>query len=249
MSLLSQNAQFYQTLRFEYRPNLKYYCFSHAGGYQTRSRAVLKKASTGGEPCPPSLWETRPCHSAICLTFQWTIHNSRAVCRRSDGLVTVGEFSCIPISLLQIFYSSSNFMMKKRFRARHNPVLYISIMHSLFLPWAISALLWKGNYTVPQNKFIHNLKNILNLSLKKKKDWKFRQERAPPFFIFPAFSRFLYYQPLSFSFNWKWKHVAFNENPISFQQVVILTRIWSCPTRVRRFIDLTTDENPVAAVS
>ncbi|XP_071440668.1 thrombospondin type-1 domain-containing protein 7B-like, partial [Hetaerina americana] len=76
------------------------------GGYQTRSRTVLrpvKPGANGGPPpsCPTALWETRPCastSSAPCLTYRWAILPSSEgpnapatiVCLRSDGVEVEG---------------------------------------------------------------------------------------------------------------------------------------------------------------
>nr|CAD7426297.1 unnamed protein product [Timema monikensis] len=59
-------------------------------GYQTRSRAVLKPPNIGGEPCPTALWETRPCFTGPCLTFDWAVDDDgQLTCRRSDGVVVI----------------------------------------------------------------------------------------------------------------------------------------------------------------
>ena len=64
------------------------------GGYQTRSRAVLKAPTPGGEPCPTALWETRPCFTGACLTFNWMIgEDGQITCQRSDGVIVVGKSS------------------------------------------------------------------------------------------------------------------------------------------------------------
>ncbi|XP_068083868.1 thrombospondin type-1 domain-containing protein 7B [Anabrus simplex] len=61
------------------------------GGYQTRSRAVLKPPAPGGEPCPTALWETRPCFTGPCLTFDWIMTEDGSItCQRSDGVIVVG---------------------------------------------------------------------------------------------------------------------------------------------------------------
>jgi len=63
------------------------------GGYQTRSRAVLKPPTPGGEPCPTALWETRPCFTGPCLTFGWVVSDDGHIsCQRSDGVIVVGKF-------------------------------------------------------------------------------------------------------------------------------------------------------------
>ncbi|PSN29270.1 Thrombospondin type-1 domain-containing protein 7A, partial [Blattella germanica] len=62
------------------------------GGYQTRSRAVLKAPTPGGEPCPTALWETRPCFTGACLTFSWVMgEDGQITCQRSDGVIVVGK--------------------------------------------------------------------------------------------------------------------------------------------------------------
>nr|CAD7411228.1 unnamed protein product [Timema poppensis] len=64
---------------------------SFLGGYQTRSRAVLRPPNIGGEPCPTALWETRPCFTGPCLTFDWAVDDDgQLTCRRSDGVVVIG---------------------------------------------------------------------------------------------------------------------------------------------------------------
>ncbi|KDR24128.1 Thrombospondin type-1 domain-containing protein 7B [Zootermopsis nevadensis] len=61
------------------------------GGYETRSRAVLKPPTPGGEPCPTALWETRPCFTGPCLTFGWVVGDDGHIsCQRSDGVRVVG---------------------------------------------------------------------------------------------------------------------------------------------------------------
>ena len=63
------------------------------GGYQTRSRAVLKPPTPGGEPCPTALWETRPCFTGPCLTFGWVVDDDGHIsCQRSDGVIVEGKF-------------------------------------------------------------------------------------------------------------------------------------------------------------
>jgi hypothetical protein len=62
------------------------------GGYQTRSRAVLKPPTPGGEPCPTALWETRPCFTGPCLTFGWVVDDDGHIsCQRSDGVIVEGK--------------------------------------------------------------------------------------------------------------------------------------------------------------
>ncbi|XP_059486112.1 thrombospondin type-1 domain-containing protein 7B-like isoform X2 [Neocloeon triangulifer] len=60
------------------------------GGYQTRSRAVLKPPKQNGEQCPAALWETRPCFSGPCLTYDWVVKDKKIICERSDGEVVTG---------------------------------------------------------------------------------------------------------------------------------------------------------------
>ncbi|XP_063229191.1 thrombospondin type-1 domain-containing protein 7A-like [Bacillus rossius redtenbacheri] len=61
------------------------------GGYQTRSRAVLRPPADGGEPCPTALWETRPCFTGPCLIFDWALtEDGHITCQRSDGVMVVG---------------------------------------------------------------------------------------------------------------------------------------------------------------
>ncbi|XP_047103075.1 thrombospondin type-1 domain-containing protein 7A-like [Schistocerca piceifrons] len=60
-------------------------------GYMTRSRAILRHPSPEGEACPTALWETRPCFSGACLTFDWVIsRDGKITCQRSDGVVVTG---------------------------------------------------------------------------------------------------------------------------------------------------------------
>lgn len=63
-----------------------------SGGYQTRSRAILKAPTANGEPCPTQLWETQPCFSGPCLTFDWNLgEDGQLICQRSDGTIALGE--------------------------------------------------------------------------------------------------------------------------------------------------------------
>ncbi|CAG2058624.1 unnamed protein product [Timema podura] len=78
------SAQKSDTLPLDYQVTKK-------SGYQTRSRAVLKPPNIGGEPCPTALWETRPCFTGPCLTFDWAVDDDgQLTCRRSDGVVVIG---------------------------------------------------------------------------------------------------------------------------------------------------------------
>ncbi|KAF4521792.1 hypothetical protein B566_EDAN011377 [Ephemera danica] len=58
--------------------------------FKTRSRAVLQPPRQGGEPCPAALYETRPCFSGPCLTFDWAVRDGDIVCQRSDGTQVTG---------------------------------------------------------------------------------------------------------------------------------------------------------------
>lgn len=71
-----------------------YFFCSSLGGYQTRSRAILQHPRQGGEPCPAALFETRPCFSGPCLTFDWAVKDGNTVCQRSDGVQVTGEITC-----------------------------------------------------------------------------------------------------------------------------------------------------------
>jgi hypothetical protein len=85
---------------------LKWVSCIFAGGYQTRSRAVLKPPTPGGEPCPTALWETRPCFTGPCLTFGWVVaDDGRISCQRSDGVTVVGKFLFLCVFFAHLQYS------------------------------------------------------------------------------------------------------------------------------------------------
>ena len=66
-------------------------------GVQTRSRGILTDPLPNRQPCPDSLWQTRPCRGGYCPTYSWHTYYwfgaRRAVwCQRSDGMAVIGEW-------------------------------------------------------------------------------------------------------------------------------------------------------------
>lgn len=58
-----------------------------------------------GEPCPAALWETRPCFSGPCLTYEWVLRDGKVICERSDSEIVTGK-SNLMLIMSRLFWGS-----------------------------------------------------------------------------------------------------------------------------------------------